>query len=51
MIMVTRRDFINAGLLAGISGAFGGTNKGEFMSAENEKTTADLIIINAKLPR
>jgi hypothetical protein len=48
-MMVTRRDFINANLLAGITATFGGTVRGEFMNAENVKTNADLIIINGKI--
>jgi predicted amidohydrolase YtcJ len=47
--MVTRRDFINAGLLAGFSASFGKTIRGEIMNQENVKTNADLIIINAKI--
>lgn len=43
--MINRRDFVKAGLIAGIVG----TAKGGVVSAESEKTSADLIIINAKI--
>jgi predicted amidohydrolase YtcJ len=43
--MISRRDFVKTGIVAGI----GGTLYGEIMSIENEAVSADLIITNAKI--
>jgi hypothetical protein len=47
--MVNRRDFVKGGIVAGIAASLGGAIRGETMSVENEKTVADLILINGKI--
>lgn len=47
--MVNRRDFMKAGLAAGLAASLGEVVRGEIMSVENQATTADLILINGKI--
>ncbi len=47
--MVNRRDFMKAGLAAGLAASLGEVVRGEIMSVENQSTAADLILINGKI--
>ncbi len=47
--MLNRRDFVKAGLLAGISASLGVAIKGETTAAAGVQSKADLILINGKI--